>query len=317
MSAASPCRAWVWWLLGFAGVGLALRVLFRFPWEDTVAALLGVNWTLLGAALLLNLLSPLAKGWAWHLLLGRVARNRWWAAQEANLIGTAVTSVAVGVSGEAVRIAVIARRDGVPVRAAVLSVVGTRVVEALGLTLFVVLAPFVLELPRALRGLQLGGAVALTTALLMTRLRGWTGLVARLPRPVRAAAAELAEMGWGGRLLWPTLLALASWSAEWGVYHLALSATHLPVTSAASFTALIAVNLGGLVRLTPGNVGVMQAAIVGALLPFGIAAEQAVAGGVALQAIEVLPILALTLAVVGQSGLRRLLGETEQLRRAA
>ena len=64
-------------------------------------------------------------------------------------------------------------------------------------------------------------------------------------------------------------------------------------------------NVGGLIRVAPGNVGVLQAAMVGALLPFGIAAEQAVAGGLALQAIEVLPVLALALAVAGRAGLAR------------
>ena len=310
-------HAWLWWLLGGAGLVLASRLAFRFPWEETVAALEGVRWPLLGAALLLNLLSPFVKGWAWHVLLGRVAPHRFWMAQEANLIGTAVNSLSVGVSGEAARIALIVKQDRVPVRAAALSVVSTRAVEALGLALFVVLAPFALELPAGLRGLQLGGAVALATALLLMRFRGWMGLVRRLPRPVRAAAAELAEMGWGTRLVGPTLLALASWVTEWYVYHLALLATHLPVSYAASFTALIAANLGGVLRVTPANVGVMQAAIVGALLPFGIAAEDAVAGGVALQAIEVLPILALALVAVGRSGLQRLMRDSAELQRAA
>jgi len=63
------------------------------------------------------------------------------------------------------------------------------------------------------------------------------------------------------------------------------------------------VNVGGLIRVTPANVGVMQAALVGALVPFGVAADQAVAGGLALQAIEVLPVLALAFAVAGWTGL--------------
>jgi len=56
----------------------------------------------------------------------------------------------------------------------------------------------------------------------------------------------------------------------------------------------------------------MQAAMVGALLPFGIAADQAVAGGLALQAIEVLPILALAFAVAGWAGLKRLIREAAE-----
>jgi uncharacterized membrane protein YbhN (UPF0104 family) len=119
-------------------------------------------------------------------------------------------------------------------------------------------------------------------------------------------------MSWGGRLIGPTALGLLSWAAEWATYHLTLRAVHVPASYAASFTALIAVNLGGVVRLTPANVGVMQAAMVGALLPFGIAADQAVASGLALQAIEVLPILALALMVAGWAGLKRRIAEAAE-----
>ncbi len=262
---------WVWGAATVAGLLAVSVLLLRFPWRTTVQTLEMVNTTLLAAALMINLVSPLAKGWAWHLLLAPIAPNRWWVAEEANLIGTAVNSVAAGVTGEAARISLIVQRDAVPLRAAVLSVV----------------------------------SVALVAVLAISRLRGWQRLIDRLPAGLRAGAAELAEMSWGGRLIAPTALALVSWAAEWATYHLTLRAVHLPVSYAASFTALIAVNVGGLIRVTPGNVGVLQAAMVGALLPFGIAAEQAVAGGLALQAIEVLPVLALALAVAGRAGLAR------------
>jgi len=195
----------------------------------------------------------------------------------------------------------------------VLAVVWSRAVEALGLALFLVLAPLVLHVPPVLRGLQIAAGVALATVLVATRFQGWKGAVARLPRSLEEIATELAQMGWGGRLAGPTVLALLSWSAEWATYHLSLRAAHIPVSYAASFTALIAVNLGGILRVTPGNVGVVQAAMVGALLPFGVAAERAVAGGLALQAIEVLPILAITLALIGRSGLKRVLAAVAEL----
>ena len=307
----------MWWLLGLAGLALALRVALHFPWHETGAALVGVSGWLLLAALVMNLASPVAKAWGWHLLLGAVAPNRWWVAQEANLVGTAVNIVGVGVSGEAARVSLLVQRDGVPVRAAVLSVVGARVVEALGLALFVVLAPLALDLPPALRGLQLGGGVLLLTILVMARFRVWGRLIARLPRSLRASALELAQMGWGGRLVAPTALAMVNWVAQWGSYYLVLRATHIDAPPAAAFTALIAVNLGGIVRFTPANVGVMQAAMAGALLPFGVAAERGVAAGLALQAIQVLPILACSLAIAGRSGLKRLLAEQRDLSRAA
>src|SRR5207247_1797400 len=181
----------------------------------------------------------------------------------------------------------------VPLRPAVLSGVWSRGVEALGLGPFLVLAPLVLELPAPLWGLEVGAGAALVAALALTRVRGLGDLIAKLPASLRAGAAELAEMSWGGRLIAPTALALVSWAAEWATFHLTLRAVHIPASYAASFTALIAVNVGGLIRVTPANVGVMQAALVGALVPFGVAADQAVAGGLARQAVEVLPVLGL------------------------
>ncbi len=302
---------WVWVLVAAVGVIVVSVVVFRFPWERTIGALEAVNVGLLATAAGINLLSPMAKGWAWHLLLEPVAPNRWWVAQEANLVGTAVNSITAGVAGEAARVSIIARRDGVPVRAAVLSVVWSRAVEALGLALFLVLAPFILELPAPLRGLQIGAAVALAAVLLLVRFRGWGDLIARLPAGLQEGATELALMSSEGRLIGPTALALLSWAAEWATYHLSLRAVHIPASYAASFTALIAVNVGGIIRITPGNVGVLQAAMVGALLPFGIDADQAVAGGFALQAIEVVPILALAVAIAGRAGLAALVTGAE------
>jgi len=305
------------WALAAVGLIAASVFVFRFPWNTTLEALEGVDVGLLLTALLINLLSPVAKGWAWQLLLKAVAPCRWWVAQEANLIGTAVNSLAAGVAGEAARISLVMQRDGVPARPALLSVAWSRAVEGLGLALFVVIAPFVLDLPGPLRGLQIGAGVALVSLLAVSQFRGWEKVIARLPKGLAGAAADLAAMSSGGRLLGPTALTLLSWAAEWATYHLALRAVHLPVSYAASFTALIAVNLGGLVRLTPANVGVMQAAIVGALLPFGIDADQAVAGGLALQVIEVIPILALAVAVVGWAGLERRLRAAEDFREPA
>ena len=294
----------LWWLLAFVGVGLLLRALVHFPWSETLSALTGANLWLIFGALVLNLLSPVAKGEGWHLLLRRIAPHPWWAAQEANLLGTAVNSIGSGVSGEAARISFLAQKAGVPPRAALVSVAAVRATEGLALGCFVVLAPLLLHLPRAVRGLQAGAAFF--GVLVLTGTRQWHGLLARLPSAIGEGVEDLATMTESGRILLPTVLGLASWAVEWGVYHTAIAAVTPHVSPAASFTALIAANLGGLLRLTPANLGIMQAAMVGALLPYGIPAEHALAAGLALQAIQVLPILALTPVVIRLSDIRRL-----------
>ena len=200
----------------------------------------------------------------------------------------------------------------VPIRAAVLSVVGSRVVEALGLAVFALVAPLAFDLPPAVRAAQIVGGILLLAILVMARFRGWDRLVEWLPRRAQPAAVELAAMGRGGRLLMPTVLALVNWAAQWAAYYLVLRATHIAASPAAAFTALLAVNLGGIIRITPANAGVMQAAMAAALLPFGVPAERGVAAGLALQAIQVLPILAGGLAIAGRAGFQRFAAETPE-----
>src|SRR6266702_2640488 len=290
---------WVWWLAGLGGAGLALKFFVGFPWRVTFAALLDASPWLLAVAFVVNLSSLVAKGWAWHLILKPVAPHSWRAAQEANLVGAAVNNLAVAVVGEAARVRVIAQRGGVPVGAAVSSVVWTRVAEALALALFLVMAPSVLQLEPWLRVVQVAAGLALGVVVLLAWARGWAWLAAQLPAKARSRLAVHGSMGKGGRLFVPTLLGLWNWGTQWATYHLVLQATHLRVTPAASFTALIAANLSGLLRPTPANVGITQAALVVGLLPFDIAPEQAVAAGLALQGLQVFPVLALGATVTG------------------
>lgn len=290
---------WVGWLLVFVAVGLALKFFTGFPWRVTFAALLAASPRLLAVAFVVNLSSLVAKGWGWHLILDPVAPHPWRVAQEANLVGAAVNDLSVAVAGEAARIHVIAQRAGVPVAAALSSVVWTRVAEGLALALFLVMAPSVLTLEPWLRAVQVGVGLALVIVLLLAWTRGWAWLADRAPAALQARVAVLRSMGRGGRLLLPTAFALYNWGAQWATYHLVLRATHVPVSLAASFTALIVANLSGLARPTPANVGVTQAALVVGLLPFGVAPERAVAAGLALQGLQVLPVLLLGAMVTG------------------
>jgi hypothetical protein len=198
----------------------------------------------------------------------------------------------------------IARRAHVPAATAALSVAWARVVEGIGLALLIVLAPLMLHLPPAVRGLQVGAAVALGAVFALSRFQRWARVIAHLPRAVRGSAAQLARMSVRTRLVAPVLLALANWLSQWATYALVLSAAGLHLHAGASLTALLAVNLSGIGRLTPGNLGMAQAAMVGALLPFGAAPERALTAGLALQAIQILPVLGLTALVVGGGALR-------------
>ena len=91
---------------------------------------------------------------------------------------------------------------------------------------------------------------------------------------------------------------------QWAAYHWSIAATGAAVTPGASALALVLANVGGIFRLTPGNVGVMQGAVVLGLAPAHVPAAQAVAAGLALQAVQVLPVLAVGIALLGRHGVR-------------
>ncbi len=297
---------WAWLLAGLSSV-LALKFLAQFPWPGTARVLVSTDSMLLGAAVLCNLLSIGAKGWAWHLLLKVVAPTRWRTGQAATYAGAAVNAISVSVSGEAARIQYVVRRDGVPVSVAISSVLWARAVEGMALAIFVVAIFGLVPAPAWIRGLQIGLGGALVVFLASLWLGAWKGLVRVLPRTGLTLVVPLIEAVSRGRLLWPMTLDFVNCALDWAAFHLTFLATHTPAPYTASLVAFVAAHLGGILRLTPGNVGVLQASVILGVLPFGAALEQAVAAGLALQVVQVFPVLVVGTTLLGWRGLRTLI----------
>ena len=287
-------RRWWIWILAIVVLAAGLRYAAHFPWLDTWTTLTGADWTLLAAAAGLNLSSIAFKAWAWQLLLRPLAPVRFRTAQSATFAGTAVNAVGIAMSGEAARVALVGTSDGVAAGTATRSVVASRIVEAaaLGIFLLAVLGGMVTEHWWRLLGagvLLVGGALAL--------LR-WVPWLRPSDGGERWTAAQLAG---------PVALNVVSWALQWATYHWSIVAAGVAVAPTLSVLALVLSNVGGILRLTPGNVGVVQGAVVLALSPAGVPAARGVAAGVALQAVQVLPVLVIGIALVGRHGLRELL----------
>jgi len=280
-------RRWWVWILALVVIGFGARFASRFPWLDTWDTILGANWAMLGLAGTANLLSIAAKGGSWHLLLQGMAPVRVRSTQWATFAGAAVNSVSIAVSGEAARTHLVASSDGVPAMAAARSILASRLVEAaasgillmaLGLSRFVS-SGWYLSVA--------GAALAAGTILVLWRTR-----------LVRVSLSGLAL---------PILVSGVAWLLQWTGYHWAIAATGVPLQPEHSAAAVVLSNIGGLLRLTPGNVGVLQGAVVLALRPLHVPSSQAVAAGLALQAVQVFPVLAVGLLLLGRHGLRELL----------
>jgi uncharacterized membrane protein YbhN (UPF0104 family) len=93
---------------------------------------------------------------------------------------------------------------------------------------------------------------------------------------------------------------------QWLTYYWSIEATHVSISPAAALAALLSANLAGIFRLTPGNIGVIQGSILVALGAFGVRPGEALAGGLALQGIQVLPVLAIATGLAGGHWFRRI-----------
>lgn len=308
-------KRWLRWIargIGVAIAAFAVHSAFSFPWTETVRALEGTSVAILALAILANLVAIAARGWSWHLLLKPAAPNRLRIAQEATLIGAAIGNVSVAVAGEGTRARFISRRDGVPAGLAVASIVWSRVVEAIALVAFLLVVPFFLHRTAQITWLQIGAvaAVLVWTGYLALRRRFSLsrfvpGFLHNLLEPMREIPVDRR------RLLWPTALALVYWLTQWATYHLALRASGLAIPPGASFAAVVIANVAWVFRFTPGNVGVMQGSIALALLPFGVRAGPAVAAGLVLQALQVVPVVLFAAGLTGIRGLHHLVSIEE------
>jgi uncharacterized membrane protein YbhN (UPF0104 family) len=293
-------------ILVLIALGFAVHFGFTFPWASTFEALEGASWLLLIAAALANLVSLAVKGAEWYVFLRRLAPVRFAAAQLATFAGAALSCITVSVSGDVARARVVSSSGEVTMGAAIGSLVLTRFVEITSLTVFLAVAliaapPF----PAAnLIGLGLGlvsGAVFLGYRRLpWDRIRSRT--LGRWRGPLVEMVASTKRMG----LVAAVFLACLNWLLQWASYHWTIAATHTPVTPAISLSVVVAANAGGLLRLTPGNIGVLQGSFILVMEGFGIPPAQALAAGLALQAVQIIPELATGLGLMGFRGLVQL-----------
>lgn len=132
------------------------------------------------------------------------------------------------------------------------------------------------------------------------RLRRWSQALRRLLQLARQGLTVFARPRHGVLAIAAQLLA---WALQWSSCYMVLVALDLQSHTgfAAATAVLLAVNVSAVVPATPSNVGVFQAACVGALALYGVAYGPALAYGILLQAVEVLTALLL--------GMPALLGE--------
>jgi uncharacterized membrane protein YbhN (UPF0104 family) len=193
----------------------------------------------------------------------------------------------------------------VPTATAITMVVLDRVMDAVVLPMFVVLASVLLPLPSSVLRYRTWMLMALAAATVAGVVIG-RSLRARHAAgraPVALATtldriiAGVTILGHRGRLVSAISASLVSWTTRAAILWCMLRAFNLMLPLSATVSMLVIVNLGIAVVATPGNVGTFELAAAAALALWSVSPEMALSVGIATHVIEVAPPVLIGLAV--------------------
>jgi glycosyltransferase 2 family protein len=302
-----------------AAAGLVLLVWWRGPdWGTVWHAFDAVKWEWVIAAILLNLLSVVARAFAWHTIIGQAMpppRPRFPLVFSAFSVGLFANAVLPGRIGELARVAVLTRKLRLEGRAngTWAALVGTvfahrlfDLIPTVGLILYVLATA---KIPHwAIASLAVVGGVGFGLfAFALMSARHHRESVLEGLGPLR----RLIEMGRHGLgvLHRPGPAAVAAffqclgWLCQFFAVYVAMRAFDIHAPLPAAGLVLLLMNVATLFPLWPGNIGLLQAAIALPLRSYGVPAGQAIAFGFGLQAIEASVGVGLGLAFLAREGL--------------
>jgi phosphatidylinositol alpha-mannosyltransferase len=280
---------------------------------DVLGSLADVRWWWAAAAIGANLASLALRGLAWIPVLGEAVPGRpgWRHGLSAYTIGQFGNALLPGRLGEVAKMAVVCRRtSGARATWAAVggSILAHRLLDAVplsGLALFVLLSSGIpgWAVSGVLAAVLIGMA-ALGAAAIVAR-RGHAGPVegGRLPVALAMARRGLGVLRAPVPALWAVVLLSAGWTAEVAGAWLALRAFGIDAPGEAAGLVVLVTNALMAFPFWPGNVGLLQAGVALALVPWGVASATGVAYGIGLQAIEILTALGPGLVFLAAEGL--------------
>jgi uncharacterized protein (TIRG00374 family) len=303
-------------LVGVAIVAVCVVYARRVEWWTVLAAIRHTAPAGLALAFALHALALVAKAGIWWICLRALGAPRFGAVARITFLGAALNSLTIANAGEAGRVLLIARASGIRAPGALATVVLEHLIRTAGFVMLVVTAALLtrLPLPHDRAAVAVLAAVAVAAMLLgahrlfATRVHRSAGRRPlpwrRAPRLVRATRVfAWRTLASARRIMTPDRLALAApftlavWLCELGSYHAVARAAHLPLSLGGSLLALLAVNLGFVLRATPANVGVFELSYAAAAVARGAPPGAALAVGMLIHLVQDLPTIALGLAL--------------------
>ncbi len=302
------------WILTAAIVVFLIIFARTIDWHAAGTSIKSASLPLLAAAVGVNLLTIVIKAIRWWLFLRPAGSASLPLALRATVAGAGLNNVLVANGGDAARVVFISRSTGIPSSTVLATVALERLFDPVGFMILLVFGVLFFELPPSLEKWHLPAEMALgLVAILLVwfvyasrhakpahvpeRRARPRGIAGRIRTYLVSFAASTQKLTTGPRFVGALVLSMLSWAGQFATFQFAANAAHVAIPPAGSLAALLAINLGLLIRATPGNVGFFQFVFALAVEPFGIARNDAIAVSLLIQTLQILPVTLLGIAL--------------------
>ena len=294
------------WALSAAILFFLVYFATKINWHAAWNSMRHASLPLLAAAIGVNILSILIKGVRWWLFLRPIGIKSLPLAIRATMAGAGLNNVLVANGGDAARVVFVSRATGVSSSTVLASLALEKLFDPIGFVMLLVFGVLAFQLPPQFEAWKLPAEIALVAIVLLlvffvyatrhikpehvperrARARTWRGRAIAYIKSFGETAGRLAT---GPRFLAAMVLSLLSWGCQLWTFDLAASAAHVPIPLAGSLACLLGINVGLIVRATPGNVGFFQFVYALTAEQFGVPRNDAIAVSLLIQTLQILP----------------------------
>ena len=309
---------------------LVFLILFArtIDWHAAWSSMRHASLPLLAAAIAVNLLSVLIKGVRWWLFLRPIGITSLPLATRATVAGAGLNNVLVASGGDAARVVFVSRVAGVSSSTVLASMALERLFDPIGFVILLVFGVLVFQLPPQFERWKVPAEILLVVIVLLlaffvyaTRRMKPEHVPERRAKPRTFKAKFRAyfvtfgqtagRLATGPRFLAAIILSLGSWACQLWTFELAAAAAHVSIPLAGSLACLLGINVGLIIRATPGNVGFFQFVYALMAEQFGVARNDAIAVSLLIQTLQILPLTLLGVVLAPEFIFRRGKKDTE------
>lgn len=280
--------------------GLGLR---RIEWHAVVESLRHARLSLVLLAASINLVHLWCKSERWRVMLSPVAKVSPFRLYYYLIMSFAASAVLPARAGEALRVYLLRRRDGVPVSASIGIAVVEKLFEVVGILIVVAPLPLLLPLPTwastTVAVVVAGGIGGTIAAVLIARHGSRAAAGSRWAQVVSGAQFLRRPSLVVGATAWSVLAVLIDAVEVWLV--LVAVGVHVPWPTPA--LVLLTLNIAIAVPSTPAQLGAFEAGAVAGLNAVGVPLAPALAFALVYHIMQTVPMI-----LLGLTGLR-LVGE--------